>query len=111
MEIQETRHGAVTVVKPVGPIVGPDAAQLKGRLETVASRSLGRFVVDATAIAFVDSLGLEAIVELAERQARTGQTLKMCGANETIREVMDLTDVSHLFEQFADVTDAARSFL
>ncbi len=111
MEIQESRHGAVTVVRPVGPIVGPDAAQLHSRLEVVASRSLGRFVIDAGAIAFVDSAGLEAIVDAAQRQSRTGQTLKMCCTNETIREVMELTDVADLFEQFADVTDAARSFL
>lgn len=111
MEILETRHGAVTIVKPVGPLVASDAAQFKARVETVSSRSLGRVVIDASAIAFIDSAGLEALADVAERQAATGQMLKMCGTNETLREVMELTEISPLFEQYVDVVDAARSFL
>lgn len=111
MDIQETRHGAVTVVRPVGALVAADALQVRQKLDSVATRSLGRFVIDASAVAFLDSAGLETLVEAAESMAASGQALKLCGANETVREVLDLAEVISLFEFFADPGDAARSFL
>ena len=111
MEIQENRHGAVTVVKPVGPLVGPDGDRLKAHVQDVMGKSLGRFVVDASAIPLVDSRGLEVLVELATDLGESGQALRLCGCGETVREVLELTDLSGQFEHYSDVTTAVRSFL
>jgi anti-anti-sigma factor len=111
MEITENRHGAVTVVKPAGPLVGPEGERLKAHLTDVMARSLGRFVVDASAIPLVDSRGLEVLAEAAQDLGESGQTLRLCGAGETLREVLELTDLAGLFEHYADVNTAVRSFL
>lgn len=111
MDILETREGAVTVLKPCGPLMQADAEQFKTQFADVLPKCLGRVIVDASAVAYVDSRGLEVLVEVADDMARSGQTLKLCGANETLREVMDLTDTVGQFEQFADVHTAVRSFL
>jgi anti-sigma B factor antagonist len=111
MDIHESRQGAVTVLKPVGPLVLTDADQFRLRVTEVMSRSLGRFVVDASGVPYVDSRGLEALVDATEELGRAGQTLRLCGATETVREVMDITDVGSLFEHYEDVTSAVRSFL
>ena len=111
MEILEQRQGAVTVLKPQGPLVGTDAEQFKERLAGVLASSLGRFVVDASEIAFVDSRGLEVLKETTEELSGSGQALRLCGANETVREVLDLTDLDSLFEHYEDAGAAARSFL
>jgi len=111
MEILEQRQGAVTVLKPQGPLAGPDAEQFKERLAGVLASSLGRFVVDASEIAFVDSRGLEVLKEATEELSGSGQALRLCGANETVREVLDLTDLSRMFEHYQDVGSAVRSFL
>ncbi len=111
MEITEERHGAVTVVKPNGPLVGEDAEKLRARLEEAIRRSLGRLVLDSTAIAFVDSAGLEALYDVSDLLAASGQSLRLVGVNETVREVFDLTDTASRFECFGDVQSAVRSFL
>jgi anti-sigma B factor antagonist len=111
MEIQETRQGAVTVVRPQGPLALGDAEQFKGVIEDVIRRSLGRLVVDAGAIAYVDSRGLEVLVEASDSLSQTGRALHMCGANETIREVLHLTGLEDRFEHYEDVNAAVRSFL
>lgn len=111
MQIQEQRQGAVTVLKPTGPLAGEDAEAFKLRVTHVKQQSMGRFVIDASAIAFIDSLGLEAIADLHDELARSGQSLKFCAANETLREVFDLTEVGSMVEQYADAADAVRSFL
>lgn len=111
MQIQEERKGAVTVLRPVGPLTQADVEQFKSRLMQVRKESLGRFVVDASAVAFIDSNGLEALVDANDELSKSGQSLKLCGLNETLREVLNLTDLSSLFESFDDVSSAVRSFL
>ncbi|MCC6322040.1 MAG: STAS domain-containing protein [Phycisphaerales bacterium] len=111
MEIAEQRQGAVTVLKPQGPLCGPDAEQFLHRINEVMGRSLGRFVVDCAAIAWVDSRGLEVLKETTEQLSSGGQALRLCGCNETVREVLEMTDLSTRFEHYQDVGTAVRSFL
>ncbi len=111
MEIEQESHGAVTVLKPTGPLVGDDAEDFKSRLREAFSSSLGRFVVDAAGIPFVDSRGLEVLAESAGELSQSGRTLKLCGIGETVREVLDLTGLDSLFEFYEDVNAGSRSFL
>lgn len=110
IEINERRHGAVTVLRPGGPIAGDDAAALLQRICDAAGRSLGRIVIDAGSAAFVDSAGLEALLDAADRMAESGQALKLCALNETLREALSLTGIARRFEQYEDVQAAVRSF-
>ena len=111
MKINEQRQGAVTVLKPEGALLEGAAAVLKQRLMEVLGASLGRFVLDMSAVPYVDSKGLEALVEVTEEMGRSGQALRLCGANKTVREVLELTDLASLFDHFADTNTAVRSFL
>ena len=111
MRIHEQRQGAVTVLRPEGPLIEQDAAVVKQRLLGVLAASLGRFVVDMSAIPYVDSKGLEALVDVTEEMGASGQALKLCSANKTVREVLDLTDLASLFDHFEDANTAVRSFL
>ena len=85
MEIVEHKHGAVTVVRPVGPLVQPAADDLLSRMLELRTSSLGRLVLDASGISYLDSRGLEVLVEVAEALAQGGQGLKISGANEGSR--------------------------
>ena len=111
MNIQETKQGAVTVLKPVGSLTDSDALQFKAKLHEVRQASMGRLVIDVSAVPFVDSAGLEILTEANEELSRSGQTLKLCGVNPTLREVLDLTDLASQFEQFEETSAAVRSFI
>ncbi len=111
MELQEKKHGAVTVLKPDGPLVGEDSEQFKLKLVEILASSMGRCVVDASQMAYVDSGGLEALLDANDAVATTGNNLKLCGLSDTVRQVLDLTELSAHFEHFADVNTAVRSFL
>jgi len=109
--LHEQKHGAVTVLRPDVPLVGKDADRFKSRFGELLGESLGRCAVDASQIPYVDSRGLEVLVELNDELAQSGQALKLCGLNETVRKVLELTGLSGRFEHFADVNAAVRSFL
>src|SRR5438552_10448796 len=108
MEIAETTKGAVKVLRPKGPLSLADAEQFKKCATEAAGTAMGRVVIDASGIPYVDSRGLEVLVELGETLSQSGQTLKLCQVNETLREVFDLTNVSGALEQYEDVNAAVR---
>ena len=99
------------MLKPQGALIRSDADQFRAKLDESRARSFGRIVVDASAIPYVDSAGLETLVDVTEALAESGHALKLCGLNETIREVLDLTGLVALFEYYEDITAAVRSYL
>ena len=111
MEIQQQMHGAVASLKPLGPLTGEDAEHLKRKLLEVRARNLGRLVLDLSGVPFVDGLALEVLLATTEELAKSGQALKVCGENEVLREVLELTDLASRFEHFEDVKSAVRSFM
>ena len=111
MDIDSQQVGAVAVLKPKGPVAGAEADDLKTQLLAAVAGNLGRVVVDASNMPFVDSRGLEVFVEVSDELAQGGRVLKMCSISETLREVMYATDLLSMFEHYEDVHSAVRSFL
>lgn len=111
MKIQESKQGAVTVLKPTGPLQQQDAVEFRTLAMRTLESNLGRILIDMSAIPFADSAGLEAMLDVTEELQKSGQALKLCAANKTIREVLTLTGISPMFEHFDDVNTAVRSFL
>lgn len=111
MRIHEEKHGAVTVVRPEGPLTEPDTETLAPRLQTLARQSLGRFALDVSAVPYIDSAGLEMLADVLDQMTGAGQTLRLCSVNETLREVFDLTGLATQIEQYEDANSVVRSFL
>lgn len=112
MRIETNRHGAVTVIQPAGPVITEeDAMHLRTQSFEVLGNTLGRFIMDVSEMTFVDSFGLEALVDITDELRAGGQSLKLCGISDTLREIMAITDITAKFQQFEDVQTAVRSFL
>jgi len=109
VKIVQEHHGAFEVVRPRGPLVAEDANQLRRRVNKVLEEHGPSIVLDLSSVPYADSQGLETLADLAEQWIRTGQTLRICGLNDTLREVLDLTDLTSLFEQFEEVPSAVGS--
>jgi len=111
MRIDEQVRGAVTFLRPDGAIAQQDSVAFRRSLMDVAKRSMGRCVVDASAVPFMDSMALEALLDTTEQLASAGRVLKLCGLNETVRECLELTGLAGYFDIYDDGVSAARSFL
>jgi anti-anti-sigma factor len=111
MELVTQQRGAVMIVRPVGPLTGAEAGPFKAKVLELIRENLGRIVIDASALPFVDSGGLESLADVAAELARGGKGLKVCAANQTLRQVIELTGLAPQFEHFDDANSAVRSFL
>jgi anti-anti-sigma factor len=111
VKLIEQQQGAVTVLKPDGPLVDEDVKTFATALSRAAGTNLGRCVVDLSLVPFIDSKGLEALLDATDDMARGGRALKLCAVNKTIRQVLELTGLVSQFDHFEDVNSAVRSFL
>jgi len=111
MKLLQQRHGAVTLLKPEGPLTEVAADEFAQSARTIITETLGRFVVDMSGVPFVDSKGLESLLDLTDLLGDSGKVLKLCGTNKTVRQVFEITEIDNLFDHFEDVTSAVRSFL
>lgn len=109
--LTEIQHGAVLVLRPEGPLVQDDAQALRDRAMLAAGPMLGRLAIDMAEAKYVDSAGLEAMLDIAEQLAGCGQTLRLAGVVPTVREILEITGQAQRYEYYDDTTSAVRSFL
>jgi anti-anti-sigma factor len=105
MKIENAQEGSVFTLRPRGALAGAEAEALKGHFEQLTAQGPAQVVLDCSGVRFVDSRGLEVLVEMAEHLIREGRSLKLSGVNPTLKEVLDLTELAPLF-QLVDVPEA-----
>lgn len=111
MKVATEQCGGVAVIKPEEPITWANAEEFKAEVLDSMGKNLGRIIIDASSVTYLDSKGLGVFVELTQELAQSGKTLKLCHVNETVRQVIELTGLRPLFEHFEDINSAIRSFL
>lgn len=111
MKVIAEQCGGVAVMRPEEPITWANAEEFKTEMNEAIEKNLGRIILDAASVSYVDSKGLGVLVELSQALAQSGKTLKICHMNETMSQVIELTGLRPLFECFVDTNSAVRSFL
>lgn len=111
MRIEEEQLGAISILRPVGALTNTDALDVLKQFDRVARESLGRWVLDLSAVPYLDSGGVETLAEMSDRAAQRGQIMRLCSLQPTVSETLELTDLAPMFDRFPDVHAAIRSFL
>ena len=99
--------GRVAVVRLDGRLNMVAAPRLKGAVEDVVDGGGTRVVVDLSAVTFMDSSGLGALIP-ALRKARQSQgDLHIAGVNDQVGTVLQLTDLDRVLRPFESVEAAS----
>jgi anti-anti-sigma factor len=100
VKIDSSQHGRVMTIKPHGLLAGSDVDSLDAELARVLIDEPTDVILDISAILFVDSHGLEVLLNAAERLVQNGKTMKLAGPNRNLEEVLTLTELAPLFRIF-----------
>lgn len=111
MNIEVKRLGTVDVIAPHGPLVDEDAETLIAAVQKRLATPNPRFVLDLADVPYLDSRGIEGIVEAADDLRQRGGRLRLAAVSATCREILELTGQSRRVEYFDDAHTAVRSFL
>jgi anti-sigma B factor antagonist len=107
MTIIEQSHKGVPVLKVAGARI--DAASAGGFRESLAAivnRGVIRFVIDLSAVAFIDSTGLGALVSALKTSGPSGEVV-VSGARESVATLFKLTRMDKVFRMFPTEAEAA----
>jgi anti-anti-sigma factor len=106
MEFAEETHGRVVVVTARGRLDGTTSQAFGARLEKLAATSEPRLVVDFSGIEFVSSAGLRVVLTLLKRVKAANGRLALCGVQEPVREVLDITGITNMLDVHAGRAEA-----
>lgn len=111
MKINIQRVGTINVVVPDGPIVDEDAEEFVRVIADQLAAPNPRFIVAMQEVPYLDSRGIEGLVEAAADLQKRGGRMRLAAVTQTCREVLELTGQSQRFEFYDEDQTAVRSFL
>jgi anti-sigma B factor antagonist len=96
----------VAVVELSGRIVeGPDASLLRERVKWLL-HSTTNVILNLSGITFIDSAGIGLLVSMWTSSRTLGRVLKLASVRGKVKEVLDTTRLSSMFEIYDDVDQA-----
>ena|SRR5271165_5168541 len=107
--LQITVNEGVLVVKCSGRLVyREEAAALFGEVIRLLPQSQ-QFVLDLSEVEMMDGAGLGELVILLDRARAGGSAMKIANPSKLVRELLELTNLSTVFEIYPTVEDAVRA--
>ena len=97
MEIQKERVGDVYVVTVNGRLDGIYSTAFANQVGELITGENPKILIDFTDIDFVTSAGLRALLLLIKKAKATGSVFALCGVNEQVREVLDISGFTAMF--------------
>lgn len=111
MQVSIKKIGDVALIAPQIPqLDATNAAAFKEFLAPLQDAHT-RLVLDLSALRFIDSSGLAAILSCLKRLNRRGGDLKLCGLSRSVYTLFELARMHRLFDFFATPEEAVRSAL
>jgi anti-sigma B factor antagonist len=96
----------IVVIRSAGRLNMASAPQLRAVVSESAAAGRSRIVVDLSAIVFMDSSGLGALIGGLKTARQVGGDLRIAAPTEQVATVLGLTNLDRVLRPFATVEDA-----
>lgn len=110
MDIQIKKKGRVAVVKCSGSLDAETVASFKKEVAGIVDAGIFNFVMDCSALSFIDSIGLGALISLVRRSREKSGDVKLCSISPDIEEIFEITRLHRLFDITKSERDALKKF-
>ncbi len=113
MKIQTThdRDEDVTIVELVGKLtIGEGDVQLREAIQELLEDGIKKILINLQGVKMMDSSGLGELVRVRTRALEEGATVKLLHVEDKVQEVLEMTRLIGVFENFDDPIDAIASF-
>jgi anti-sigma B factor antagonist len=103
--------GDVTLIEATGRItLGQSVASLRDQIHELAGNGRTKIVLNLAQVAYIDSSGLGELVAAYTTIANAGGKIKLLHLTSRVRDLLQITKLTTLFETFDDEAEALRSF-
>jgi len=97
MDIHNEQVGDVHVVTASGRLDGIYSSAFAKEVGALITGAKPKILIDFTEIDFVTSAGLRAVLVLMKTAQASGGEFALCGVNEQVREVLNISGFADLF--------------
>lgn len=110
MDIRPEKIGKIVVLRCNGSLDAECVSQFKKASQKLVDDGNRYFVIDGSALNFVDSMGLGAIISLMRRvQADRGE-VKIASLSPDVRMIFELTRLHRVFDICTNAGEACKKF-
>jgi anti-anti-sigma factor len=104
MDIGEHRDGGIVVLSPVGRIDNDTSAAFQQKL--LGSIAGGAVLVDFSAVEFISSAGLGALMTAAKQAKAANGKVVVAGLRPVVQEIFTISRFSHVVQVFGAPAEA-----
>jgi len=110
MNLTTRTSGDVTIVGFEGKLDTNTCTNAEGHLKKTLDDGSKKLLIDLTKLDFVSSAGLRVLLSMAKRLESDGGALRICGLNETVSEIFEISGFDTILSVFATNEDALTGF-
>lgn len=111
MKIKTNEVGGVAVLEVSGEMYGgPENMKLVEVLNDLSSSGKKNAVIDMSKVKWIASTGLGILVKARTTYTEAGGTLRLCGLNERVLTLLQITKMNSMFQVHASQSEAVAAF-
>ena len=110
MEITTRDANDVKVVQIEGELDTGSSPEAQQQLDQLREQGAKKILLEMTKLDFISSAGLRVLLATAQELKLDGGDLRVCGLNESVKEVFDISGFSNLLMVLDDETKALEGF-
>ena len=95
MEIQASRIGDIVILHPFGDLVSRE--NLHKLFMGHFKRNVKKFIINLESVRKINSVGLNALLEIRQIVEGGGGTLRLCCINDSVKKMFEMTRLVELF--------------
>ena len=102
------KSGARTILTPKQPLTHQNCQEIETLVNEAINRQKMEIIIDCKAVSFIDSAGLELLVETHKKLRTRGGILKIIALNDTCKDILVATRLISDFHVYTDIHEAIR---
>ena len=110
MPIATKQNGRTVVLVPDSSITWRTQPELKEALDELSANGQKQIIIDLSNVREISGYGLGLLASRCGRLRREAGDIKLANASESVRKLLEMTNLDALFEQFDSADSAIRSF-
>ncbi len=110
MNITTTEVEGITIAEFEGNLDTNTAPDAEERLGELLEKGVTKILVDFTTLNYISSAGLRVLLVTTKRLGGAGGSMRLCGLNETVDEVFEISGFSTIFSVFKSRDEALEGF-
>ena len=111
MRLRVYRQGAIVIVAPSDQIMDEGVKAFSDKIAELLDKGENKIIIELGSVTFIDSEGLEVLLEMTSRARSAGGRINVANPNEVCSDIFRVTRLSNLLEIYNSIDEARRSFL